>query len=336
MKKNTKEPKSSMPSTQANLLTPNFIRLGNLKSIWNPNCLNVECFNNQECNLLNNVVTSFYLTWTQTFKNQSPEIKMFKKSINYSQGNMKRVEEKIKGISNNEFQASGSHLLRRFLLNPEIFLRKHSFLNMSWHERLICLVFLIKRHAFLAPPACFCSKSLLAFLRKKSQKRRHELIRFSLKKCVNLLMGKCLPEKILKKSAALQRRTFYPMLNESIPGTSSRNLLKSVFNEGGKDRKIQSQRLKSVQELVLKLQTNKITCSFFTSQRLQTIFYEIYQNYYPVRRLKVKHFIERFQGRNLFEVFKQCNDFLSNKRTKFFFNHEDIKAGYELIKELMH
>jgi hypothetical protein len=127
------------------------------------------------------------------------------------------------------------------------------------------------------------------------------------------------------------------MLDENIPGTSSKNLMKSYFNEGDKrrQRKRRKQRVKNVQELVVKLQTNKVTCQYFNLKEIEDIFYQIYREYYPKRKFKVRNFVEQFRGLTLCNVFEKCLSLLANSMTKLFFNHQDFRAGYQLIREMM-
>jgi hypothetical protein len=328
----TKERTSETDSKKGKI---QLIRLGSLSSLLSIKNKGNPCMNQKSCSLLNSLVCYFYFFWKSQFKNKPLEMCQFTHRFGFQKCEKETLLKKLSEISEFQKSFSATLMIENFMLNPEIFLRRYSFYDLNWNERIIAILFLIKKNSFLSPPTCFCNQTLTAFIRKKSTKRKHELIRFCIKKFTNFIIEKCIPTKYQSQSNSDKRKLFYKILNESIPGSSSKNLIKTYFNEEIKVKNSKRRRLKNIKELIHKLSTNPITESFFDKKMLHHNFFKIYQLYHPERKLKVRNFLSRFENFDSLNVFEKSLDLLENKRIKLFFGHEDIKAGYNIIFEML-
>lgn len=313
---------------------PKLVFIGNLASLLYPEDGRNDCLNKSTCKLLNYLVCFFYQFWAKQFQKQPTQMSKFNNFANFSEVDENNLKIGLKNLKSAEFTQINRMQIEKFLLNPEIFLRNKRFLDLNWHERIIAVMFLIKKNAFLAPPKCFCRQNLVALLKKKSTKRKHELIRFCIKRYVNLLVEKCVPRGSNSQSLTKRKELFYEILNEKVPGTRSKNLIKGYFNEDSKRGRNKRQRVKNISELLEKLSTNPVTKPYFNKTVLSDKFFEIYTEYYEEKKLKVRKLISRFDRLIQIEIFEDCLTILKNKRMKLFFSHEDIKAGYNIISKM--
>ena len=320
------------------LATETFLafNLGSVNNLFSDLITINKCNDTQSCFLLHQIQKYFYKIWEEELKHTLSKQTDLLKYLDFSDINFDHLEllfkNKVQDAQDNKITSN----IEYFLLNPSVFLRKCKFLDLSWSERIVALFFLVKKNYFLAPVKCFCGDKPLLALRKKSTKRKHELIRFCMKKYLHFIMHDYIKETDENMLLSKKKELFFDMLNESIPGTTSNDLIKSYFNEGRlKKKRKKRRRVKNIQGLITKLQNNAYTRAYFDPDALKANFFKVYQNYYPERRSKVKKIIERFAQCPSKQILSKGCEMLRNKRIKLFFSHEDIKEGIHQINQIL-
>jgi hypothetical protein len=314
----------------------NFLFLGNIASLF-PKFIDItECQNSYSCQLLNQIQCHFYNIWEQEMKHKTDSQRRFTSFCSFVKPDIQFLNFNLHLTSTNPSERIISKNIEQFILNPAAFLRKQHFYSLSLVERIIALFYIIKKNCLQAPVKCFCGDRLLFFIKKKSTKRKHELIRFCLKKYLHFIMDQTLNITQPNILIAKKKEMFFNLLGESIPGTKSNDLIKSYFNEGKKKTKNKKRRrVKNIKELILKLKTNTRTKHFFNKTIIEKNFLKIYEMYYPERKSKVNKIISQFHNYSILDVFLKCEQILKNKRFKLFFSHEDIRLGIEFIHDIL-
>ena len=296
----------------------------------------MTCTCPNECSILNKILCCFFKIWSFGTTNWSKEYIPFSSHKNYSSISLQTLKQIILDLSieENPDEIMMTDLISDFIHDPEEYLKNKKFTDMSWRERVLALFYLVKRQNLLAPPKCFCSDTFKVHIKKNSSKRKHEVVRFFIKRYMLFLMDKSLPKYYILKAIPQRKKAFYQLMKENGCPEGSKDLMKLYFNEVSKDN-IRGQKTKSLGQLFTILKNNSLTSSFFFKKNFEQNYQEICIDYNRERVIKIEKFLIQFRGKPLLQILKSNLDLLKNKRFKLFFSKKDMDVGMNYVYSLL-
>ena len=318
------------------LMDNSFLLIGNLKYILERFNFKTDCNIPNQCSLLNKITCCFFKIWSFGISNWSKEYIPFSEHMNYTSLNIKELKEIILNLSSQEDpdELMMTDLISLFITNPTEYLNKYQFTDLSWRERVVALFYLVKRQALLIPPKCFCTDIFKVHVKKDSSKRKHEAVRFFIKRYMLYIMEKTLPQYYILKPIPERKKDFYKIMGENGSPIGSQDLMKFFFNEIVRDN-LKGQRTKSLVQLFSILKENPITKDFFEKKSLLSNYNEICHEYNRERIIKVERFLIQFRGKSFLEILKTILELLKNKRFKLFFTEKDMDVGMHYVSTMI-
>lgn len=310
-----------------------YLLLGNLNHLLGAQCDPFKCKNSTTCLILSKVAELFIRVWSQTIRTWESDTRRLFSQLKPQTCSESSVLDFLRTL---EKQSSFENIfkseqIRDFLVDPVGFIEQFKFLTLTWPERLVSLFILVRKNCLISLPSCFCSHKLLSVVKRKSSKRKNELMRPFIKKYIELITDLILPRYFLLLSKAERKKEFNRRLEEHC---ESKNLLKMHFNEfRGKKKDGRQFRTKSLNKLIILLKQNPATSNFFTRDSIISNSGNLKEYILPERNIKIEKFLIQFNTLSLSETFKRLLTQLRNKKVKLFMNRQDVDAFFETAIE---